>query len=136
MLPQCEEKTMLDAKVKALAQGKNFAAVTTMLPSGWPMTHVMWVDADDDYVLVNTEVHRTKFRNVESNPIVTVTVIDASNPYHYVEIRGRVVEHVLGSEARAHIDRLAEKYTGKPYANEIESERVILKIAPVRQVVH
>ena len=33
-------------------------------------------------------------------------------------------------------DFLAEKYTGKPYANEIESERVILKISPDRQVVH
>ncbi|HXZ82372.1 MAG TPA: TIGR03618 family F420-dependent PPOX class oxidoreductase [Acidimicrobiales bacterium] len=127
---------MIDATAKALAQGKNFAAMTTMLPSGWPMTHVMWVDADDNHVLINTEVHRTKFKNVERNPVVTVTVMDASNPYHYVEIRGRVVARVLGPEARAHIDRLAEKYTGAPYANEIESERVILKIAPERQVVH
>ncbi|MGD0742801.1 MAG: TIGR03618 family F420-dependent PPOX class oxidoreductase [Acidimicrobiales bacterium] len=127
---------MLDATAKALAKGKNFAAFTTMLPSGRPMTHVMWVDADDDHLLVNTEVHRTKFRNVELNPVATVTVMDASNPYHYAEVRGRVVECVRGPEARAHIDRLAEKYTGKPYANRIESERVILKIAPERQVVH
>ncbi len=126
---------MIDATVKALAQGKNFAAMTTMLPSGRPMTHVMWVDADDDYVLINTEVHRTKFKNVERNPVATVTVIDASNPYHYAEIRGRVVERIRGPEARAHIDRLARKYTGAPYANKIESERVILKIAPDRQVV-
>jgi hypothetical protein len=96
----------------------------------------MWVDADDDYVLINTEVHRTKFKNVQLNPKATVTVMDASNPYHYVEVRGRVVEVVRGPEARAHIDRLAEKYTGAPYANEIESERVILKIAPERLVVH
>jgi PPOX class probable F420-dependent enzyme len=127
---------MLDATAKALAKGRNFAALTTMLPSGRPMTQVMWVDADDDHVLINTEVHRTKYKNVALNPVATVTVMDASDPYHYVEVRGRVVERVLGPVARAHIDLLAEKYTGKPYANEIESERVILKIAPERQVVH
>jgi len=135
-IARCKEATMLDATVKELARGKNFAALTTMLPSGRPMTHLMWVDADDDHVLINTEIHRTKFKNVEMNPVATVTVMDATNPYHYAEVRGRVVERVRGPEARAHIDFLAEKYTGKPYANEIESERVILKISPDRQVVH
>ncbi len=36
--------------------------------------------------------------------------------------------------ARAHIDALSQKYTGKPYAGAIQSERVILKIAPERQL--
>jgi hypothetical protein len=42
---------MLDKDVKSLAQGKNFAAFTTLLPDGRPMTQVMWVDADDEHVL-------------------------------------------------------------------------------------
>jgi hypothetical protein len=33
------------------------------------------------------------------------------------------------------IDRLAQKYTGADYAPEIQSERVILRIAPERQLV-
>jgi PPOX class probable F420-dependent enzyme len=124
---------MLDDTAKALAQGKNFAAFTTLLPSGQPQTQVMWVDADDEHVLINTEVHRQKFKNVERDPRVTVTIIDAENPYHYAEVRGEVVEKVLGHTAREHIDALSEKYHGKPYANEIQSQRVILKIAPHRQ---
>jgi hypothetical protein len=44
-----------------------------------------------------------------------------------------VVDIVRGPQARAHVDDLSRKYTGAPYANEIESERVILKIAPDRQ---
>ena len=123
---------MLDAKAKDMAQGKNFAAFTTLLPDGQPMTHVMWVDADDDHVLINTETGRQKYRNVERNPRVTVTVIDAANPYRYAEIRGRVAEAVVGDEARRHIDRLAEKYTGGPYRNPIGTERVLLRIAPER----
>ncbi len=127
---------MLEDEVVRLAQGKNFAAFTTMLPSGMPMTHVMWVDASKDYVLLNTEVHRRKYRNVVANPLVTVTVMDGANPYHYVEVRGRVVEEVRGPEARSHIDELSEKYTGEPYGPEIQSERVILKIGPERQLIH
>jgi PPOX class probable F420-dependent enzyme len=123
---------MLDAPARDLARGKNFAAMTTLLPSGQPMTQVMWVDADDECVLINTEVHRQKFKNVEADARVTVAVIDAANPYAYAEIRGRVVATVRGPEARAHIDELAEKYTGAPYAAEITSERVILRIEPDR----
>ena len=53
-------RTMLDENIKSLAQAKNFAAFTTLLPSGQPMTHVMWVDADDEHILINTEVGRQK----------------------------------------------------------------------------
>jgi PPOX class probable F420-dependent enzyme len=127
---------MLNDEVVKLAQGKNFAAFSTILPSGMPMTHLMWVDASEDQILVNTEIHRRKYKNVVADPRVTVTVIDADNPYHYVEVRGRVVEETRGAAARAHIDRLAEKYTGAPYATPIHSERVILKIEPERQLVH
>jgi len=125
---------MIEDRVKKLAQGKNFAAFTTLLPTGQPMTHVMWVDADDEHLLINTEVDRQKFKNVERDPRVTVTVIDAANPYTYAEVRGKVVEQVRGERARAHIDELSLKYNGQPYpAGNIKTERVLLLIAPERQ---
>jgi PPOX class probable F420-dependent enzyme len=127
---------VLENEVEKLAKGKNFAAFTTILPSGLPMTHVMWVDASEDYVLLNTEVHRRKYKNIRADPRVAVTVIDAENPYHYVEVRGRVVEEVRGPQARAHIDQLAQKYTGALFASDVQSERVILKVKPERQLIH
>jgi PPOX class probable F420-dependent enzyme len=93
---------------------------------------MMWVDADDDHILINTETGRQKFTNVQRDPRVCVAVYDASNPYRYSEIRGRVVGTVTGAEAREHIDRLSEKYMGGPYANPIKTERVILQIEPER----
>ena len=81
-------------------------------------------------MLINTEVHRQKFKNAERDPRVTVTVIDAENPYRYVEARGRVVGTVGGQAARDDIDALARKYMGvDDYPNPIQSERVILRIA-------
>lgn len=121
----------LDPVARQLAQAPNFAALTVLLPSGAPMTHVMWVDADDDHVLINTEVHRAKFGAVRRDPRVTVTIWQRDDPYTYAEVRGRVVETVHGPEARAHIDRLSQKYRGRDYdPSAITSERVILRIAP------
>ncbi len=122
----------LDPALKTLIDDKNFGALTTLMPDGMPQTQVMCVDADDDHVLINTEVGRQKYRNVERDPRVTVTVWNRSNPYQYVEVRGHVAATVTGDDARAHIDSLSRKYTGGDYANPIATERVIVKIAPER----
>lgn len=126
---------MLDPAVKQLASEKNFAALSTVLPDGRSQTHVMWVDATDDHLLVNTETGRQKFRNVRRDPRVTVTLVDRDNPYHFAEVRGRVTEIVGGDEARRHLDELSQKYAGTPYQRAIDSERVILRITPDRQLV-
>ena len=123
----------IDADLKTLASGKNFAALTTLMPDGRPQTQIMWVDADDEHVLINTEIHRQKFKNVDRDPRVTVTVINAENPYQYVEVRGSVSGTVGGDEARSHIDALAKRYMGvDSYPNPIQTERVIVRIAPER----
>jgi hypothetical protein len=85
--------------------------------------------------LHNTEVHRQKFRNVERDPRVTLMIWDKEDPYRFVEVRGGVVEKVKGPEARKHIDKLSQKYRGRPYQTRIRSERVVLRIAPLRQVI-
>ena len=124
----------LQPDVKELLDRPNFATFTTMLPSGLPSTHVMWVGGDERHVLINTETGRQKYENVKNDPRVCVTVIDAANPYHYAEIRGRVVDTVTGPPARAHIDELSRKYKGSDYPPEaIQTERVILRIEPERQ---
>jgi PPOX class probable F420-dependent enzyme len=124
---------VLEEGVRRLAKGRNFAVLTTLLPDGHPMTHVMWVDCDDEHVVINTETHRQKARNMARDPRVTVTIWDADDPYRYAEVRGEVVETVTGPEARAHIDTLSMKYWGHEYRNQVQSERVLVRIKPLRQ---
>jgi PPOX class probable F420-dependent enzyme len=127
---------VINEEVKALARGKNFATISTLLPSGQIQSHVVWVDCDDDHLVINTEVELRKFKNVRADPRVTITIWDKRNPYLFAEVRGRVVQTITGAEARAHIDALAQKYTDADYPDElIRSERVILKIVPTSQIV-
>lgn len=125
----------LSEDVRELAKGRNFATLTTMLPSGHPATQVMWVDCDDECVIINTEVHRRKFKNVELDPRVTVCIWQADNPYRYAEVRGEVVEIIRGKEARDHIDTCSELYFERPYNPDIiKSERVMLRIKPLEDL--
>jgi PPOX class probable F420-dependent enzyme len=124
----------VDPEIIRLAQDRNFAVFTVLLSSGQPMSHVMWVDADEEHVLINTEVHRAKFRAVERDPRVTVAIWELENPYRYAEVRGRVTEIVRGQVAREHIDALSRKYRGRDYdPASITSERVLLLVSPERQ---
>jgi PPOX class probable F420-dependent enzyme len=118
----------LDKDVVRLAQGKNLASVVTLMPDGQPQALLTWVDSDGEYVLVNTEPMRQRTRNVRRDPRITV-LIHSADPGDWAEVRGHVAEIIEGDEARAHIDKLANKYTGADYSRPVPQGRVILKVA-------
>jgi PPOX class probable F420-dependent enzyme len=117
-----------------LAEGANFAAVATVFPSGLIQNHMIWCGIKDGKLVLNTETHRAKARNVGRDSRITVLIRDEDNPYRYAEVRGRVTDTTAGDEARTHIDELSQKYNGQDYPPDmIKSERVILWITPERQ---
>jgi PPOX class probable F420-dependent enzyme len=121
-------------ETEQLAMAPNFAAVSTILPSGQIQTQMIWVHTSDGRLVLNTETHRAKYLNVTKDPRITVLIRDESDPYRYAEVRGHVSETTTGRQARNQIDKLAEKYINGPYpAENIKSERVILWITPERQ---
>ena len=121
---------------KELAEGKNFAAISTLLPGGGIQSQIIWVGTDGRRLYVNTERHRQKFKDVEHDPRVTLCIRDEENPYRYAEVRGHVAELEEGEAARRRIDELSEKYTGEPYPDErITSQRVTIWIEPDRQTI-
>ncbi len=105
-----------------------------MKKDGSPQVTPTWVDIDksSNTILINTAKGRVKHRNVSKDPRVAVSIVDFSNPYNMVAVRGRVVQQINGKEADEHIDKLAKKYLGKDkYPGRAPGEeRVILKIKP------
>ena len=125
---------MLDPITIKLAQGANYAALTTIFPNGKPQTQVMWVDADENYLYMNTEIHREKYKNIENDSRVSILIWKNDDPFKYVEVRGNVEDSYKGKEARDHIDKLSEKYFKRPYPFTVQTERVVLKIKAVKEV--
>ncbi|PYQ16436.1 MAG: PPOX class F420-dependent oxidoreductase, partial [Acidobacteria bacterium] len=103
------------------------------MPDGTPQVTPVWCDLQDGLVLVNTAKGRQKDRNLRRDPRVALAISDPTNPYRYLQIRGRVVE-IDEKGADAHIDKMAKKYLNKdkyPYRQPGEA-RVLYKIQPER----
>ena len=129
-----EPMASIPEEFRDLFERKTFAHVATLMPDGTPHVTPVWVDydADENYVLVNTERGRQKERNVSRNPRVGVSMTDPDDPYRALSLLGEVDE-VTTEDAREHIDELAERYMGKDeYPNPIQTERVLLCIRPER----
>ena len=123
----------LDKKAIKLIEGKNFAFFAVVLPDGSPHVTPVWIDHEGDLVLLNTALGRVKQKNATKGRQVSVSVADQDNMYERITIQGRVVEQTQ-SGADAHIDKLANKYTGaKKYERSSPTEkRVTIKIEPLR----
>ncbi|MFL6513065.1 MAG: PPOX class F420-dependent oxidoreductase [Nitrososphaera sp.] len=126
--------SITDPTVVKLFEGKNFAFFATLMKDGSPQVTPTWVDIDknNNTILVNTAKGRIKHRNISRDPRVAVSVVDSSNPYDMVTVRGRVIEQINGKDADDHIDKLAKKYLDQlKYPNRRPGEeRVLLKIKP------
>ena len=127
---------MLEPGIRALAEGPNYCIVTSVMADGDVQAQPLWVDCDDtgEHLLINTETGRQRYRNFSRDTRCTVTIVDIHSWQRWAEVRGQVVEMIAGEDARAHIDKLSEKYTGGPYTQPIATERVILKVRPKRQI--
>jgi PPOX class probable F420-dependent enzyme len=126
--------SITDPSIAKLFEGKNFAFLATLMKDGSPQVTPTWVNIDknNNTILVNTAKGRIKHRNISRDPRVAVSVIDFSNPYDMVTVRGRVVEQINGKDADQHIDELAKKYLDKEKypRRRAGEERVILRIKP------
>lgn len=124
---------IIPEKYKDLFNKKAFANLATVMPDGSPQVTPVWVDYDGTHVLVNSARGRRKDKNMESNPAVSLSIVDPDNPYRYLEVRGRVTE-ITEDGADEHIDKMAKKYMGvDSYPGRSPKEtRVIYKIEPVK----
>ncbi|MGW0708828.1 TIGR03618 family F420-dependent PPOX class oxidoreductase [Streptomyces sp. NPDC002643] len=140
----------LDGHIRERLLAPNFWHLATVGLDGAPQVSPMWVDIEvdgetgggmadgmadgRDYVMVNTSVGRVKEENLRRNPYVSLSHIDAENPYDRAEIRGRVARFVEGEEASRSMDRLTRKYIGQErYPWLLPGERrLMILIEPLR----
>jgi len=101
-------------ELAAILERPNPAVVATLRPDGSPHTAATWYDWEDGRVLLNMEDTRVRLGHLRADPRVSLTVLSEGDWYRHVTLMGRVVslEEDVGLRD---IDRLALRYTGKPY---------------------
>lgn len=105
----------LTDEIRAVLDGRNFGHVASVLPDGGPHSVPVWIAVEDDRIVFFTQSGSRKARNLERDPRVAISVVDGTNPYRTVQLRGRVVERRTGDPAEEVIERLARKFTGEPF---------------------
>jgi PPOX class probable F420-dependent enzyme len=100
--------------VSAFLALANPAIVGTLRPDGAPHTVPTWYDWEDGRVLLNMDETRLRLRYMRRDPRVALTVLDAESWYRHISLLGRVVSIEDDAEL-ADIDRLARRYTGRPF---------------------
>ncbi|MDT0265851.1 PPOX class F420-dependent oxidoreductase [Streptomyces sp. DSM 44915] len=117
----------LDATVRELVEGRNFAVVATLNPDGGPQTSVVWVGIERDAVVFSTTAGRRKARNLARDPRVSLTVYDRANPYRSVEIRGTA--ELLPDPDKALPRRLSQRYLGEdPPPEPADVVRLVVRV--------
>ncbi|HEY3737923.1 MAG TPA: PPOX class F420-dependent oxidoreductase [Jatrophihabitans sp.] len=122
----------LPQHAKDLLDAPNHVVVGTLNPDGSPQTSVLWATYDGDDILLSTIKQRAKYRNWVGDPRTSVTIIDESNPYTYVEVRGVVgLTEEGGPEL---IEALSQTYLGKSYTNDegTDNIRVVARLTPAK----
>jgi PPOX class probable F420-dependent enzyme len=116
-----------------LLTATNFAHVAVIRPDGSPHVTVVWIDAADGHVLVNSAVGRVKDRYLREDPRVSVTVHDERDPYRWLRVDGVVEDFVTGEVAERHIDTLNRRYhDGRAWTYTEGQQRVLYRIRPRR----
>jgi PPOX class probable F420-dependent enzyme len=103
-------------ELRALVDGRNFAYVASTRPDGSPDVVPVWVASVGDRVAFFTQTTSSKYRNLERDPRVAISIGDDENPYRAANLRGRVVERRTDPDIWDDvIDPMSVKYTGEPF---------------------
>ncbi len=117
----------LSAEVTQLMDRPNFAHLATLMSDGSPQSVPVWIGREGERLVICTGEGSLKAKNTRRDPRVAVSIVDFTNPYEEVQIRGKVIERRPDSDFKT-MDAISHKYTGKPFPFRSPEGRVALII--------
>ena len=117
----------LSPEVKQLVDRPNFAHLATLMPDGSPQLVPVWIGREGDHLVICTGEGSLKAKNTRRDPRLALSIVDSTNPYEEVQIRGRVIERRADPDLKT-LDPISHKYTGKPFPMRNPEGRVALII--------
>jgi PPOX class probable F420-dependent enzyme len=120
---------MIPPDLADLLTSNVLAHVSAKRGDGSIAQYLMWVDFDGEHALVSSPVGSRKGAHWRRDPSLTLSVVDRSDDWRYLIIRGRVVDIRPDVDLEL-IDRLSQRYVGQPYRMR-QYEREIFVVEPV-----
>jgi len=117
----------LSPEVKQVIDRANFAHLATLMPDGSPQSVPVWIGREGEQLVICTGENSLKGKNTRRDPRVALSIVDFTNPYEEVQIRGRVVGRRPDPDLKT-MDPISHKYTGKPFPMRSPEGRVALII--------
>jgi PPOX class probable F420-dependent enzyme len=111
---------------------RSFAHVATVGPKGEPHNSPVWFEWDGTHIKFSLTTGRQKYRNLQRDKRISLSVVDPYDPYRHIEIRGELDEIEPDPEI-AFISRMAKKYKGLdvyPW-HRPGDQRVVMKVRPI-----
>ncbi len=125
------ETGVIPDKLRDLLDRPLIAHLATVRGDGSPQVNPMWFSWDGEFIRFSHTNFRRKFHNVTANPAVSISIVDPSDPYRYVEVRG-VVERIDADPTGAFFVELAKRYDApfgtNPPADAVD--RVVFVVRP------
>jgi PPOX class probable F420-dependent enzyme len=122
--------TEIPASHSAILEQATIGHLATMRPDGRIQLNDMWFLFDGDDIRFTHTNKRVKFRNLQLNPVMTLSVTDPDDRYRFIELRGRlreVIEDPTGSFYQVLDRRYGAPETSPAPAD--AADRVILVMA-------
>ncbi|MGK2958086.1 MAG: PPOX class F420-dependent oxidoreductase [Acidimicrobiales bacterium] len=107
------------------------AHVATIGPDGEPQNNPVWFEYDGETISFSQTTGRQKYRNLKRSPKLALSIVDPSNPYRYIEVRGTVVG-IDDDPDLAFINRQAKRYLNEdvyPW-HQPTDHRVVVRVKP------
>ncbi len=115
-----------------LLDSRAFAFVSTLGKGGEPQVNPIWFLWDGSHIRFGVLEGRQKYRNLVRDNRIAIAIAHPSDPYRYLEVRGRVVD-LVPDDGDAVINAISMKYTGQPADPERESHARLVATVEVER---
>lgn len=99
----------IPAQYVRFLEDANYGHLGTIRPDDTVQVNPMWFEYDGEFLRFTHTTKRAKFRNLQHNPSMSLSISDPENPYDFIELRGALVE-VVPDPTGAFYVRLGRRY--------------------------
>lgn len=117
----------MQTEIFALLDGANFAQLASVNADGSPHIDTVWIAHEGGHILVATTLSTRKAINLRNNPAAYLVVTQRDDPYVQAQIKLTCVD-LADDDDLTVCDRIAHKYTGRPFPQRHHRGRVVLQL--------